>query len=204
MNPAFHSIVVHVLTGAISIGAVMAVVLFALRFSPLARLRHLSPALDLTALWSIWIGTVVSVAGMATGLAIHSVGASLNSPVLRNKTLAGLLLILTFALYLFLRHRYGAKLWNNDLAAGGLAFLAVAGLHWNVVVNSIGGDVAGVPSGYETIVAWSGVDTRFTYYLPTWTLITIAVISVAMLVIALTDRKSPSASDERANAPVGD
>lgn len=204
MNPAFHSIVVHVLTGALSIGAIAAVGLFALRFSPLARLRHLSPAIDLAALWSIWVGTVVSVAGMGTGLAIHSLGASLNSPVLRNKTLAGLLLILTFAVYLFLRHRFGAKLWNNDLAAGGLAFLAVAGLHWNIVVNSIGGDVAGVPSGYETIVAWSGVDTRFTYYLPTWTLITIAVISIAMLVIAWTDRGFASASDDRVDTPVAD
>ncbi|GEM_PF-2124408 len=190
MNPAFHSIVVHVLTGTLVFGTFAAVALFALRFSVFARFRYLAPAADQAALFAIWIGTVVSLAGMATGFAIHSLEPSLNSPVIRNKISSGILLIVTYGLFLFLRHRIGPRIWNNDLMAGFAAFLTVAGMHWNIVVNSIGGDVAGVPSGYESLVRLSGVETRFTYYLPTWTLLVIAGIAVATLVLAYTDRGS--------------
>ncbi len=196
MNPAFHSIVVHVLTGTLIFGTMAAVAMFALRFEVLARFRFLAPVGDITALAAIWLGTVVSLAGMGTGFAIHSLESSLNSPVIRNKISAGLLLIVTYGLFLFLRHRLGAKVWNNDLMAAFMAFLSVAGMHWNIVVNSIGGDVAGVPSGYESIVAASGVDTRFTYYLPTWALLGIVVIAVAMLALAFTDRGSKESADE--------
>ncbi len=194
MNPAFHSIIVHVLTGALAFGTFAAVGLFLVRFPVGARFRHLAPAADMAALWAIWIGTVVSVGGMVSGFAIHSLEASINSPVIRNKISAGLLLILTYGLYLFLRHRLGPRIWNNDWLAAFAAFLTVAGLHWNVVTNSIGGDVAGVPSGYESIVRLSGVETRFTYYLPTWTLIAIAAVSVALLALGLARRSG--AGDE--------
>ncbi len=198
MNPAFHSIVVHVLTGTLMFGTFAAVALFVLRFGALARFRYLAPAADQAALFAIWIGTVVSVAGMVTGFAIHSLESSLNSPVIRNKITSGILLILTYGLFLYLRHRIGSRIWNNDLTAGLATFLTLAGLHWNIVVNSIGGDVAGVPSGYESIVRLSGVETRFTYYLPTWVLLAIAAIVVAMLVLAFTDRGSKDAAEEDA------
>ncbi|MFU8839502.1 MAG: hypothetical protein ACNA8R_02130 [Nitriliruptoraceae bacterium] len=190
MNPAFHSIVVHVLTGTLIFGTGAAVALFALRFSVLARFRYLAPAADMAALFAIWIGTLVSLAAMVTGAAIHSLEASLNSPVIRNKISSGILLIVSYGLFLFLRHRIGPRLWNNDLMAGFAAFLTAAGLHWNIVTNSIGGTVAGVPSGYENIVRFSGVETRFTYYLPSWTLLLIAAVGVGMLVLAFTDRRS--------------
>ena len=196
MNPAFHSIVVHVLTGTLMFGTFAAVALFALRFSVLARFRYLAPAADMAALFAIWIGTVVSVAGMVTGFAIHSLESSLNSPVIRNKISAGILLILTYGIFLFLRHRIGSRIWNNDLTAGFAAFLAVAGMHWNIVTNSIGGTVAGVPSGYEYIVRFSGVETRFTYYLPSWTLLAIAAVAIAMLVLAFTDKGSKDAAEQ--------
>ena len=197
MNPAFHSIVVHVLTGTLMFGTFAAVALFALRFGPLSRFRHLAPAADQAALWAIWIGTVVSVAGMVTGFAIHSLESSLNSPVIRNKISSGTLLIVTYGTFLYLRHRIGSRIWNNDLLAGFAAFLTVAGMHWNIVTNSIGGTVAGVPSGYEYLVRFSGVETRFTYYLPTWVLVVVAAIGVGMLLVSVTDRGSerPAAQD---------
>lgn len=198
MNPAFHSIVVHVLTGTLMFGTFAAVGLFALRFGVLARFRYLAPAADQAALFAIWIGTVVSVAGMVTGFAIHSLESSLNSPVIRNKISSGILLIVTYGLFLYLRHRIGSRIWNNDLMAGFAAFLTVAGMHWNIVTNSIGGTVAGVPSGYEYIVRFSGVETRFTYYLPTWVLLVMAAIAIGMLVLTFTDREAKEAADEDA------
>jgi len=201
MNPAFHSIVVHVLTGTLLFGTGAAVALFALRFSGLARFRYLAPAADMAALFAIWVGTVVSGAAMVTGFAIHSLEASLNSPVIRNKISTGLLLIVTYGIFLFLRHRIGSRIWNNDLTAGFAAFLAVAGMHWNIVTNSIGGSVAGVPSGYENLVRISGVETQFTYYLPTWTLMVILVVVVGMIALAFTDRGSQESAEQ--NALVG-
>ena len=198
MNPAFHSIVVHVLTGTLIFGTGAAVALFALRFSVLARFRYLAPAADMAALFAIWIGTVVSVAGMVTGFAIHSLESSLNSPVIRNKISSGILLIVTYGIFLYLRHRFGSKLWNNDLLAGFAAFLTVAGMHWNIVTNSIGGTVAGVPSGYEYLVRFSGVETRFTYYQPTWTLLLIVAVALGVVVLALTDRGEPEEAKEEA------
>lgn len=195
MNPAFHVIVVHILTGTLMFGTAAVVGLFALRFRFMARFRWLAPAADLAALFAIWAGTLVSVGGMATGFAIHPLQASLNSPVIRNKISSGLLLIATYGVFLFIRHRVGSRLWNNDLLAAFATFMALAGLHWNVVTNSIGGSVAGLPSGYEYIVRASGVETQFTYYLPTWVLGVMLVATVAMIVIARTDR-GPVTSEE--------
>lgn len=195
MNPAFHVIVVHILTGTLMFGTAAVVGLFALRLRFMARFRWLSPAADLAALFAIWAGTVVSVGGMATGFAIHPLQASLNSPIIRNKISSGLLLIATYGVFLFIRHRVGPRLWNNDLLAAFATFMALAGLHWNVVTNSIGGSVAGLPSGYENIVRASGVETHLTYYLPTWVLGVMVIISAAMIVIARTDR-GPVTSEE--------
>ena len=196
MNPAFHTIVVHILTGTLLFGTAAAVALFALRFSGLARFRYLAPAADMAALFAIWVGTVVSAAAMVTGFAIHSLEASLNSPVIRNKISTGILLIVTYGIFLFLRHRIGSRIWNNDLTAGFAAFLTVAGMHWNIVTNSIGGTVAGLPSGYENIVRFSGVETRFTYYLPSWTLLVILVVAVGMIVLAFTDQGSQESAEK--------
>ncbi len=194
MPPAFHAMVVSLITGLFFFA------LLAVLFRVLLQWRNTDPraplavAADLGALWSAVIGTVLIAGAVITGFAIWAPSAAINSPVMRNKFLTMTLLLVTYLIFIGIRWYVGPALWRSRVLSGFYALVAIAGFHWSMVTNSIGGDIAGIPSGYETIVRLSGVETRFTYYLPTWTLVTIAVLSIAMLVLAYTSagRKEPA------------
>ena len=190
MPPAFHAMAVSILTGLFFFTVIAAVVRAVLSFRGADPTSKLAVASDLSALWAATIGWVVVFGAIITGFTIWSPSAVTNSPVMRNKILAAVLLLATYGVFLAMRWLLGARLWENKVLAAFAAFVALAGFHWGMITNSIGGDIAGIPSGYETLVRLTGVETRFTYYLPTWLLIVVVVVSVALLVLAfLPNRK---------------
>lgn len=195
MPPAFHAIVVSLVTGLFFFTMIAVFARYALAWSGDATNSRLAVAADQGALWAASIGSVFILAAVVTGFAIWAPSAAINSPVMRNKILTAVLLLVTYGIFVAIRLYAGERLWLNRPLATFQVLVAIAGFHWSMVTNSIGGDIAGIPSGYETIVALSGVETRFTYYLPTWVLAVIAVLSIAMLALAFTDR-TPDAEEE--------
>ena len=196
MPPAFHSMVVHLLTGLFFAAAIAVVARLFLQWRGTDESSPLAVASDYAGWFTGMAGLLFSVGGFGTGFFIWGLEASVNSPVIRNKILASLVLLLTWGLFSWLRGRYGPQLWRNVPLALFYTFLALIGNHWILVTNSIGGDVAGVPSGYEAIPQLTGVETRFTYYLPTWMIATMIVVAIGLVVFALMDRRRGSATDE--------
>ncbi|MCC5947270.1 MAG: hypothetical protein JJT89_02340 [Nitriliruptoraceae bacterium] len=199
MPPAFHAIVVSLITGLFFFALIAVLVRLAIQWRGSDPRSRLAVGADQGALWSASIGTLLILGAVITGFAIWAPSAAINSPVMRNKILTALLLLVTYAIFVAIRWRFGERLWENKALSAFYAMVAIAGFHWSMVTNSIGGDIAGIPSGYETIVQLSGVETRFTYYLPTWVLITIVVISVAMLALAYLGG-TPEETSENENA----
>lgn len=190
MPPAFHAITVSLLTGMFFFAMIAAVVRLAITWRKGDPTSKVAIAADLSSLWSATIGWVVVFGALVTGFSVWSLSAVTNSPVMRNKILAAVLLLVAFAIYIGLRFRVGPSLWQSKVMSVFAVFVAGAGFHWAMVANSIGGDIAGIPSGYENIVRLSGVETRFTYYLPDWLIITMVIASVVMLVLAFLPQRT--------------
>lgn len=200
MPPAFHAITTGLLNGLLFFALLAVIVRIVLQWRDPDVRSPLAVAADQGALWAVSVGVLMSLAAIITGFTIWAPSAAINSPVMRNKLLTAALMLVTYLIFLGIRWVLGENLWRSKVVSAFYAMVALAGFHWSMVTSSIGGDIAGIPSGYETIVQLSGVETRFTYYLPTWTLIVIAVLSVAMLVVALTDRESATTRDARPDA----
>ena len=186
---AFHAITAGLTTGVLLFALLAVVVRLILHLRGVEGYPRLATASDLSAIAAVAVALVIGVAAIVTGFLLWDFGAVINSPVMRNKLLTAALMVVTYALYLGVRLRVGPRLWENTWMAGFYTFLAIAGFHWGMVTSSIGGDIAGIPSGYETLVRLSGVETRFTYYLPTWMLVVMTVAAVVFLVVAFTDRE---------------
>ncbi len=201
MPPAFHAITTGLLNGLLFFAFLAVLVRIFLQWRHSDPRSPLAVAADQAALWAVVVGVLMSIAAIITGFAIWAPSAVINSPVMRNKLLTAALMLVTYLIFLGIRWILGESLWRNKVVSAFYGLVALAGFHWSMVTSSIGGDIAGIPSGYETIVQLSGVETRFTYYLPTWTLIVIVVLSIAMLVLASTDKGSAKTSGDRTDAP---
>ena len=77
-----------------------------------------------------------------------------------------------------------------------VTLLALSGFAFGMITNSIGGDVAGNPSGFENIVRILGVETRYTFYLPTWLNGATFAAGIVALAVAFIARRPPAKRPE--------
>jgi hypothetical protein len=198
MRPAYHTIVVSLVTGLFFFALVAVAVRVLLRFrgeeeSPLATYA------DRAAVGAAAIGVALTLIGIITGFLIWPLEATLRSPVMKNKILSAFLIVAFWGAYLVVRFRRGPGLWRHPAMAVYAGALAASGFAFGMITSSIGGDAAGNPSGFENIVRIFGVETRFTFYLPTWLNILIIVLGVGALVLGFTAR-STTKTTERVEA----
>ncbi len=203
MPPAFHAMVVSLITGLFFFALLAVLVRLVIQWRGNDPRSPLAIASDHGAVWAATVGWVLILGAVITGFTMWAPSAAFNSPIMRNKLLTSLLLVVTYALFIGMRWYLRDRIWRNKLLSAFYVMVAFAGFHWSAVTNSIGGDIAGIPSGYETIVALSGVDTRFTYYLPTWVLVVIAAISVGILTLAFLGGSDPEPTREDRRTEVG-
>lgn len=183
MKPAFHTIIVSLLTGIFSISILGVVIrLYVQRFKPNLK-DTVGKYADFMAWFSALLGFLLIFAALVTGFAIWPKTAVLNSSILKNKIFTAVLLLLFWAMFLFIRYRYRKELWNNGALSVYYALLALGAYFWGVVTNSIGGDVAGNSSGFEYLVRIFTVDTRWTFYLPNSIIGVIVGLGVISLIL---------------------
>ncbi len=187
MRPAYHSIVVSLVTGLFFFAMLAVLVRLVLRWqgkndSPLA------VAADRAALAAAGLGLALTAIGIVTGFTIWPLEATLRSSLMKNKILTSFLVLAFWGSYFVVRLRLGPAMWNS-MAMSLYAFvLAASGYLFGLITNSIGGDAAGNPSGVEGIVRIFGVETRSTFYLPTWLNLTIIALGIIAVVLAVTGR----------------
>lgn len=183
MKPAYHVIVVSLVTGLFFF-AVLAVVVRALLQWRKMGDRPLATYADRAAVGAAVIAIVLTVIGIITGFLQWPLEATLRSSLMRNKILASFLVLAFWGMFLIVRLRRGADLWRSPVMTVYVTLLALSGFAFGMITNSIGGDVAGNPSGFENIVEIFGVETRYTFYLPTW--LNLAIIVGGIALIAMT------------------
>jgi hypothetical protein len=187
MRPAYHSIVVSLVTGLFFFAMLAVLLRLVLRWqgkddSPLA------VAADRAALAAAGLGVALTVVGIVTGFTIWPLEATLRSSLMKNKILTAFLVLAFWGSYFAVRLRRGPEMWHSMAMSVYAFMLAASGFAFGLITNSIGGDAAGNPSGFEGIVRIFGVETRSTFYLPTWLNLAIIVLGIAAVVIAFTGR----------------
>lgn len=189
MRPAYHTIVVSLVTGLFFFTMLAVLLRLVLRWqgkddSPLA------VAADRAALAAAGLGVALNAVGIVTGFLIWPLEATLRSSLMRNRFLTAFLVLAFWGSYFAVRFKRGPEMWHSMAMSVYAFMLAASGFAFGMITNSIGGDAAGKPSGFEGIVRIFAVETRATFYLPTWLNLTIIVLGIVAVVIAVTGRDS--------------
>ena len=186
---AYHSIAVSLLTGTFAIA-----LLFALISSYAARTGRAELLLGshFTTKAAVILGLALSFAGIITGFLIWPIEAVLNSALLKNKLFVVIMTVLLWAMYLGVVLGKGIAVWYSGPLTLHAVALAVFGFLGNVIANSIGGDSAGNPSGFEQIIRLFGIETRWTFYLPTWMNLALVIAGITVFVVALLISRRPT------------
>jgi hypothetical protein len=181
MIPAYHSILVHLTTGPLIITFLAAT--YRLWLRPRSGIgMTVTRACDPIAFYSSLFGTVFAVLTFITGLLLRPMEAFLNSPITKNKIILALLAIVCWYAWLFLRLRLGSLIWDRSRFHAHFAYvMCFAATLFLVATNSIGGQLAGNPSGYEMFSKALGYRTRQALYFPTWLNMAFVLIGAAVL-----------------------
>lgn len=189
MRPAYHSIIVSLVTGLFFFAFVAVIVRLVLRYqgkddTPLATYA------DRAAIGAAGLAVALTTVGIVSGFLLQPLEATLRSSLMKNKILSSFLIIAFWGAYLAVRIKRGPDMWRSPAMAIYAGLLALSGFTFGMITNSIGGEAAGNSSGFENIVRFFGVETRSTFYLPTWLNLTIIGVGILALVIGYTSRGS--------------
>lgn len=183
MNAGIHAIGVSLTTGTL----VLAILALSFRFwiQP-TRQDSVGSTIwkvsDNLALYSALFGTIILLFAIFSGFMLRPMDSFLFSPISKNKILTALLSFLCWLSFVGIRLRVGARLWNQKGFIAHFAYvMALLGFIFLITTNSIGGELGGIPSGYEQIAAFLGFRTRRTFYLPDWINIFSWIIGIASL-----------------------
>jgi hypothetical protein len=190
MNPGYHAMYVGLTTGTLVL-AFLALT-YRVWYAPRGRLgQAIWDAADAVALYAALLGFVTLVLAMLSGLALRPMEAFLSSPITKNKILLAMLATVCWGSFLAIRLKAGPRLW--DLQRGFISHyayvMALAGFLYLISTNSIGGEIAGIPSGYERIAEAVGYRTRHAFYFPTLLNVVLLLGGAAALVAGIMVRR---------------
>jgi len=194
MKPAYHIIANSLLTGISAISVVFLLILVCSLKRSQSDIHKRSFIADRALLITSSIGFVFVVLSIFTGIFLWPFEAVINSPILKNKITIVVMLFLHWGMFLYLRIRSGPSLWNNPILFGFSTVLILGGFFTNMLANSIGGEVAGNGSGFEQLIRFFGVETRFTFYLPLWVIVVIILLSLMNIILGIAAKKQASST----------
>lgn len=175
---ALHTILVEMTTGMLVLSTLA---IFALTwqvcFSKKTTGKYLD-ALDGVALFGASIGTVALIFAIITGYRQWPVEALMNGTIAKNKIFTGYMALGFWGAFLAVRLSAGKSLWNRRRLSIFSMFLGFAGFLYIVFTASIGGTLAGKPSGFEEL-ARTIVETRETFVLPIGVNVMLILLGIA-------------------------
>jgi hypothetical protein len=185
MKPAFHSILVHMITGPLIVTFLAASFRFWLRPRSGIGLT-VQRACDPIAFYSTLFGIIFVIFTFFTGLMLRPIEAFISSPIAKNKIVLALLTMTCWYAWFFLRLRMGGLIWDRSRFHAHFAYvMCLAATIFLVATNSIGGQLAGNPSGYEQFSQALGFRTRHALYFPTLLNVALVVIGIAVPAFAI-------------------
>jgi hypothetical protein len=184
-NPAYHAIIVSLASGLL----VLAFLAITLRAFVLpgdrSLLARLSGNAETVALWAASLGLGFFLLSMILGFQLRPLEAFMNSPISKNKILASFIAMSFWGSFLLIKGLCRECVWTEPVLKSAYWLAALGGVLFLLVVNSVGGSIAGIPSGFEQIVAALGIPTRQTYYLPSWGVWLLLIGSVTVLAVGI-------------------
>jgi len=187
---AFHAITAGLSTGMLAL-ALFAVLVKLYADARPQRNERLSTYADGAAIFGASVGVLFLLGALVTGFAQWPMEAYLHSPIAKNKIFTALVALMFWVGFLLLRWRAGDGLWRDRRLVALYTFLALGGFAYIVFTNSIGGHLAGKPSGFERLVMAVGIETRRTFTLPEWVSGLLILLGLAGIGWGLLRRRAP-------------
>lgn len=177
---AYHVVVVH-FPIALWMTATIAILWRALSDGPVAK------AVDRALVPLLVLGLLSGLAALLTGRLVWSWEAVSTTPMGRNHILLAVWTTAYWTLMLVTRMVQGEALWDG---AGRwvMAGLALLGSGLLGVTGTLGGHLAGIYTDLAKVLRMLGWEVQRTFYVPTTTLIGLAVAAIILLVIAMLAR----------------
>ena len=126
------------------------------------------------------VGAVTGALAFAAGLLVWPFEAAASSPLARNHILLAAWSLAYWIVLWLVRWRAGERVWEGGFRWIMLV-LATLGVGLQTLTGTIGGSLAGNPSGVSDIVRKLGWEVFTTFYLPGWMLVVVVLAAVALL-----------------------
>lgn len=183
INPAFHSMLVHLLMGTMFIFSLsVAAKIYLLKRNP-ALSESLKKELDFVMLMSVSAGFIFLVLTIITGFIIMPVMAMLNSGIMKNKITISFVMLVFASAFVIIRYLYRESILENRPLYIFTALLGVLAFISGILASSIGGELTNRSSGFENIVKLLPVNTRWTFYLPLSLLLVVVLLGAVSIFI---------------------
>lgn len=136
----------------------------------------------------IFLGLLTGAAAYVLGLLAWPFSALTATPLGRNHLILATWTMAYWTVLLVFAWRLGEDLWRGAIrwVMLGLTALGAALL---LITGTLGGSVAHNPSGISDVVRFLGWDTYTTFYVPNFILLLLIAASVALLALAVWDRR---------------
>ena len=178
---AYHHMLVHF---PLALWTTAALIVLIRAFSsgplPMAADRLLVPLL--------WLGNLTGLVAYGSGLMTWHIDALTYTPMGRNHILAATWTLAYWVLVAALRQWGGVGVWEGGrrwlmllLAALGAGLLAVTG--------TLGGHLTGSATALSALLRELGWEVYTTFYLPTWMLVTTALVGLLLLALGVRARR---------------
>ena len=175
---ALHTITVEMTTGMLVLSTLAILVLTWQAYVSGGTNGKYHDAFDGVALFGALVGTAILVPAIITGYSQWPVEAFLNGTIAKNKIFAGYMALAFWVGFLAVRLAAGKSLWQRKGLSLFSMLLGLGGFVCIIFTASIGGTLAGKPSGFEEI-ARVFVETRETFVLPTGVNIALILMGLA-------------------------
>jgi len=176
---AIHTIIVEMTTGMLVLATVAVVILTGLAFGSSERRHRLREAADAVVLFGTGIGTPMILLAIISGFRQWPVEALLHGAIIQNKIFASIIALCFWGAFLLFRLAGGRQVWERPGPALYALALALGGFIYLVFTASIGGSLAGKPSGFEEL-ARLFIETRRTFVLPMTVSVLLAAAGVLL------------------------
>ena len=183
INPAFHSMLLHLLMGTMFIFSLSVAAKIYLRKRNPALGESLKKEMDFVMLLSVSSGFIFLVLTIISGFIIMPMMAMLNSGIIKNKITISLVMLVFTAAFIVIRYLYRESILENRPLYIFTALLGVLAFVFGIVASSIGGELTNRSSGFENIVKLLPVNTRWTFYLPLSVLFVIVLLGAVSIFI---------------------
>ena len=182
MGP-YHALMVHFPVAFWTAGSVILIVR-ALSDGPLAR------AFDRVLVPFLVLGVLSGLIAYVLGLMVWPPDTLQTTPLGRNHMMAATWSMFYWVSVLFLRWWVGERVWDgvvNRLIMLGLGALGTGLL---TITGTLGGHLHGAPTFLSDVLRQVGWEVYATFYFPTWVLVLLAAVIVAMPVVAGISRRA--------------